>query len=98
MFKTVDLGTKIVKTPETCGGRPRITGTRVAVQRIIGWYKMGFNAEEIAQRMGNLDLGQIYAALAYYHINKEEIETYITQEKAEYERLSNVNYSENNRG
>jgi uncharacterized protein (DUF433 family) len=89
MFTTIDIGTMIVKTPETCGGRPRINGTRVSVQRIIGWYKMGFNAEEIASRIGHLDLGQIYAALAYYHVNKEEIETYLNQEKEEYERLSN---------
>ncbi len=45
-----DIGTLIVKSPETLGGRPRIAGTRVSVQRITAWYKLGLNAEEIAER------------------------------------------------
>jgi uncharacterized protein (DUF433 family) len=45
-------GTLIVRTPGICGGRPRIPETRVSVQRIAAWYKMGLNAEEIIERMG----------------------------------------------
>ncbi|MDY7015986.1 MAG: DUF433 domain-containing protein [Cyanobacteriota bacterium] len=29
-----DLGTLIVRTPEICGGRPRIAGHRIAVHNI----------------------------------------------------------------
>lgn len=49
---------------------------------------MGLNAEEIVERMGNLTLAQVYAALTYYHANREEIEAYLTAEKADYERLA----------
>ncbi|CAA9241326.1 hypothetical protein AVDCRST_MAG92-1526 [uncultured Coleofasciculus sp.] len=33
-------------------------------------------------------MAQVYAALTYYHANKEEIEAYLTAEKADYERLA----------
>lgn len=87
-MQATDIGTLIIKSPETLGGRPRIAGTRVSVQRIAAWYKMGLNAEEITERMGNVTLVQVYAALTYYHANREEIEGYIAAEKADYQRLA----------
>jgi uncharacterized protein (DUF433 family) len=63
-------------------------GNRVSVQRVAAWYKMGLNAEEIIDRMGNLTLAQVYAALTYYHANPEEIETYLAAEKTDYDRLT----------
>ena len=56
MQSVTDIGTLIVHTSGICGGRPRIADTRVSVQRIAAWYKMGLNAEEIAERMGTLAL------------------------------------------
>jgi len=87
-MQVINIGTLIVKSPETLGGRPRIAGTRVSVQRVAAWYKMGLNAEEIAERMGNLTLAQVYAALTYYHSNREEIEASLATEKTDYERLA----------
>jgi uncharacterized protein (DUF433 family) len=84
----LDIGTLVVSSPDTLGGRPHITGTRLSVQRVAAWYKMGLNAEEICDRIGTVNLAQIYAALAYYHGNRDEIERYLAEEKAEYERLS----------
>jgi uncharacterized protein (DUF433 family) len=83
-----DIGTLIVRSPDTCGDRPRIAGTRVSVQRIAAWYQQGLNAEEIAARIGHLSLAQIYAALTYYHANQSEIETYLAEELADYQRLA----------
>lgn len=89
MYQTItDIGTLIVRTPGTLGGRPRIAGTRVSVQRVAAWYKTGMNAEEIVERMGNLTLVQVYAALTYYHANQEEIEAYLIAEKSSYEKLA----------
>lgn len=87
MPTTIDIGTLIVRSPETCGGRPRIVGTRVSVQRVGGWHKLGLRAEEIADRIGNLTLAQVYAALTYYHANRNEIEEHLATETAEYECL-----------
>lgn len=86
MQSITDIGTLIVRTPGVCGGRPRLFDTRVSVQRIAAWYKKGLNAEEIVERMGNLNLMQVYAALTYYHANREEIEAYLATEQAEYEQ------------
>ncbi|MCT7951842.1 DUF433 domain-containing protein [Ancylothrix sp. C2] len=83
----IDIGTLIVCTPGTCGGRPRIEGTRVSVQAIAVLYKEGMTPEEIAQEFDFLSLGQVYAALAYYHANQELIENLLAEEKAEYQRL-----------
>jgi uncharacterized protein (DUF433 family) len=88
MQSVIDIGTLIVRTPGILGHRPRIDGTRVSVQRIAAWYKMGLNAEEIVERVGNLTLAQVYAALTYYHANSEEIEAYLAAEKTDYEQLA----------
>jgi uncharacterized protein (DUF433 family) len=57
------------------------------VQRIVGWYKLGLGPEEIADEMEHLTLAQVYAALTYYHINRDEIEAAITADEAEADRL-----------
>jgi len=87
MTVAVDIGTFIVRTPDICGGRPRIAGTGVSVRRIVGWYKLGLSPEEIANRIGHLSLAQVYAALAYYHANREEMEADIAAEEVEADRL-----------
>ena len=84
----VDIGTLIISTPDIRGGRPRIAGTGVTVQRIVGWYKLGLNPEEIAEEFGHLTLTQVHAALAYYHANREEIESAIITDDAEADRLA----------
>lgn len=87
MPKVTNIGELIVQTPEVRGGRPRIAGTGVTVQRVVGWYKLGLSPEEIANRTGHLSLAQVYAALAYYHANREEVEYDIAVEEAEAKTL-----------
>ncbi len=67
----------IVRVPELHAGQPVIAGTGVAVRTVVGHYKLGLTPEEIADDMA-LDLAGVYAALAYYHLNREEIEADIT--------------------
>ena len=87
MNTITDIGTLIVRSPEIRGGRPRIVGTGVTVRRIVSWYKLGLNPEEIADQVGHLTLAQVYAALAYYHANRDEIEADLAIEEAEVEAL-----------
>ncbi len=87
MSTTVDIGTLIARSPEIRGGRTRIAGTGVTVQRIVSWYKLGLSPEEIAARIGHLTLAQVYAALAYYHSNREEIESDWLVDEDEADRL-----------
>ena len=83
METTVDIGTLIVSSPDIRGGRPRIAGTGVTVQRMVGWYKLGLAPEDIVAEIGHLSLAQVYAALAYYHENKDEIEAAIASDAQE---------------
>lgn len=63
----------IIKNPKLRGGRPIIAGTGVTVRTIAGYYKLGLTPEETADQK-DLDLASVYAALAYYHLNKDELE------------------------
>jgi uncharacterized protein (DUF433 family) len=77
---STDIGTLIVRSPEIRDGRPRVAGTGVTVRRIVTWYQLGLNAEEIADRIGYLTIAQVYAALTYYHVNREEIDADLAAE------------------
>ena len=70
----VDIGDLVVRDPQIRNGKPRISGTGVTVQRIVSYYKLGLGPEEIADQIGHLSYAQVYAALAYYHANRDEIE------------------------
>lgn len=82
-----DIGTLIIRSPGIRGGQPRIAGTGVTVQRVVGWYKLGLSPEEIANEFGHLTLAQVYAALTYYHANRDEIEAAIAAEEEMAEQL-----------
>jgi len=83
MQTSIDIGTFIVSSPEIRGGKPRIAGTGVTVQRVVGWYKLGLTPEDIADETEHLSLAQVYAALAYYHANRDEIEAAIASDAKE---------------
>ena len=64
----------ITRVPDICGGRPIIKGTRIPVKTIVGYYKMGLDAEEILDGLPQLTPAQVYEALSYYHDFSLEIE------------------------
>ena len=82
MPAVVDIGTLIERSPEIRKGRPCIPGTGVTVRRIAGWHNLGLTPEEIAAKIEHLTLAQIHAALAYYHANRDEIDSDIAAEEA----------------
>ena len=87
MVKAADIGSLIVLSPDVRGGRARIAGTGVTVRRVVEWYKLAYSPEEIAHEIGHVTLAQVFAALAYYHANREEIEADLANEKDAAERL-----------
>jgi uncharacterized protein (DUF433 family) len=54
----------------------------VGVHRVAGWWKLGLSIEEIGERLSTLSPAQIHAALAYYHLHREEIEACLEAERA----------------
>ena len=83
----VDIGTLIERSPDIRKGRPCIAGTGVTVRRIAGWHNLGLAPEEIAAKIEHLTLAQIHAALAYYHANRDEIDSDIAAEEVATEAI-----------
>jgi uncharacterized protein (DUF433 family) len=85
---STEVGTLLVRSPDICGGRLRIEGTRMTVNQVVVWYKQGYTPEEIADQYPHLTLAQVYTALAYYHANREEIESDLEAEQIEADQLA----------
>ncbi|NEQ71248.1 MAG: DUF433 domain-containing protein [Symploca sp. SIO2D2] len=92
----VALDATLVMTPDVCGGRIRIDGTRITVHRIAILYKQGQTAETIIQSYPHLSYAQVYVALAYYHENQAEIDAELLEIDLEYERLKQLNQVQRN--
>ncbi|MGK7900317.1 MAG: DUF433 domain-containing protein [Hormoscilla sp.] len=87
METLTDIGTMIVRTPGTCGGRPRIAGSRIAVQFVVNEIEAGVTPEEIIEDKPHLNLAGIYAALAYYYANQTAMEAEFAADEEECDRL-----------
>ena len=90
---SVALDTLLTRSPDVCGGRWRIDGTRITVHQIVTLYRNGLTAEEIADQYAHLSLAQVYAAISWYHANRQELEASLAGELEEAERLEAL-YSE----
>src|SRR5437870_4725543 len=65
----------IAVKPGFCGGKPHIIGHRIKVQHIAVWHdRMGMTAEEIVVTHPTVSLPAVFAALAYYHGHRAEID------------------------
>ena len=77
----------IVSDPAIRGGHPVIAGTTLRVADLVaGHIYRGLSPEELAVNF-RLDMGQVYAALAYYHQHKAEVDARIRADAAEAENL-----------
>jgi uncharacterized protein (DUF433 family) len=69
---------RIVSTPGTCGGRPRIDGHRITVEDVAVWHeRMGMSPDEIVSAYPTITLSNVHAALAYYFEQREQIDAEI---------------------
>ncbi len=65
----------IAKTPGICGGRARIAGHSIRVMDIVAMHDhWKLSPPEIVEQYPTIVLADVYAALAYYHDHREEIE------------------------
>lgn len=78
----------IVATPGTCGGQPRIVGTRIKVQHVAVWHeKMLVTPAQIVAEYPQLTLAGVHCALAYYYDHQEEIEAQMKADEKFIEEL-----------
>jgi uncharacterized protein (DUF433 family) len=79
--------THIEVTPGICGGRARIAGHRIRVQDVVIWTEQGQSPDQIVADFPQLSLADVYAALAYYHDHRDEIDGQIRQDDQFVERM-----------
>lgn len=71
---TSSIDTRIVIQQDKLGGEPHIANRRIRVRDIVQWYDLlNQSADEIAA-MYELELVDIFAALAYYHLHRKELQ------------------------
>jgi uncharacterized protein (DUF433 family) len=76
------IGEYVAIRPGYCGGKPHIRGHRIKVQHIAVWHeRMGMVPAEIAATYPTLTLPAVYAALAYYHSHRAEIDADIAADE-----------------
>ena len=69
------IGEYIGIKPGFCGGKPHILGHRIKVQHVAVWHeRMGMSAEAIVATYPSISLPAVYAALAYYHGHRAQID------------------------
>src|SRR5262245_13350205 len=75
-------------TPGICGGSPRIAGTRIRVQDVVVWHeRLQWSADEICTRHPQVTLADVYAALAYYHDHRAQIDQQMEEGRRQAEAL-----------
>ena len=67
---------RIVTDADTCGGRPRIKGTRIAVEFLLGLKSTGWTEEHILDNYRQLTREDLQAVFAYVQTILED-ESYV---------------------
>ena len=65
----------------------RIGGSRVMLERVVNAFDAGASAEEIVESYPTLDLGDVYAAIAFMLKNRDEVDSYMAESAADAERV-----------
>ncbi len=70
-------------------GAVRVSGpqTRVNLEFVVWSYKGGDSPEQIKDALPTLELADIYAVIAYYLRNMEEVEAYLQKIEEDWEQL-----------
>jgi uncharacterized protein (DUF433 family) len=62
-------------------GTIRIMGSRVSLDSIVHHFKLGATAEQIVQSFPSLSLSDVYSSIAYYLTHRQEVNSYLEQQK-----------------
>jgi uncharacterized protein (DUF433 family) len=63
-------------------GSIRIAGSRVPIDAVLHYYNHGSTPERIAQKFQGLRTADIYAVIAYYLYNRDQIDQYLREREA----------------
>jgi uncharacterized protein (DUF433 family) len=64
-------------------GVVRVLGTRLSLETVVAAFDEGATAEEIVQRYPSLELGAVYAVIAYVLDNRSEVDAYVAARRSD---------------
>ena len=68
-------------------GTIRVGDSRVTLDALLRYWRMGMKAEDIARGLETLSLADVHGALAYYLRHRAEIDDYLRQRDDDSEKL-----------
>jgi uncharacterized protein (DUF433 family) len=68
-------------------GAIRVGQSRVTLDVLLQYWRVGMKPEEIARGLDTLTLADVYGALAYYFRHESEIDNYLRRREEEAEKL-----------
>jgi len=83
--------TQTIPIEVTVDGVMRVGNTRVTLDTIVGAFEDGATAEEIVQQYPSVHLADIYAVIAYYLRQHDEVQEYLKRRRQEAEEVRKQN-------
>jgi len=77
----LDLSADPVPLAFDADGIVRVAGTRVRLDTVVGAFRLGATAEEIAQQYPALDLTAVYATIAFYLRRRLDVDAYLAAQE-----------------
>lgn len=68
-------------------GMIRVSGTRVTLDTLIGFYKQGETPEDLHEGFDTVPLHDIHVVIAYYLANREVIDDYLDKNRQDADRI-----------
>ncbi|MBL8131276.1 MAG: DUF433 domain-containing protein [Anaerolineae bacterium] len=68
-------------------GAIRVSGTRVTLDTLIGYYHQGETPEDLHDSFPTVPLADIYAVIAYYLAHQTELDAYLKERDQEAARI-----------
>jgi len=62
------------------------TGHRIGLHHVLGLYKEGYSPEMLVEEFPTLPSAIINLAIAFYQANRADVDAYLAEEEAEYQR------------
>jgi uncharacterized protein (DUF433 family) len=85
MTVTVHADPPSLRVDET--GAIRVGTTRVTLDVVLQYWRLGMKPEEIARGLDTLSLADVHGALAYYFRHQAEMDNYLRRREEEAEEL-----------
>ena len=68
-------------------GNIRISGTRVTLDTLIGFYRLGETPDALHEGFPTVPLADIYAVISFYLTHQDEVDAYLKKRDEDAERI-----------